>query len=62
MKHLVLLAVLLLGIYFGWRYMPNRQRFFVSRFIKDHLPWVLIILGAVVALLYASASTTITIF
>ena len=62
MRHLVLILVLALALYFGWRYMPNRPRFYVGRFLRDHLPWVGFIIGLVIALLYGSASSTFKFF
>ena len=62
MRHLVLILVLALALYFGWRYMPNRPRFYVGRFLRDHLPWVGFIIGLVIVLLYGSASSTFKFF
>jgi len=62
MKHFILLSILLLGTYFGWRYLPNRQRFFVGQFLKEHLLWVALTLGLLVAMLYLMANTTIKLF
>lgn len=62
MRHLILILVLALALYFGWRYLPNRPRHYVGRFLHDHLPWVGFIIGLVIVLLYGSASNTFKFF
>lgn len=47
MRHLVTLLVLLLGLYFAWRYAPEQTRKDARQFIGKHLPWVSIIVGLV---------------
>jgi hypothetical protein len=46
MKHLILISALLLGCYFGWRFVPTRVRNQVRQFVRDHLLVVTAILLA----------------
>ncbi len=46
MKHLILIAALLLGAYFGWRLVPVLVRNRVRQFTRDHLLVVVVILLA----------------
>jgi hypothetical protein len=46
LKHLILTAVLLLGAYFGWKFVPVLLRNRVRQFIRSHLLVVVVILLA----------------
>jgi hypothetical protein len=62
MKHLVLLFVFALLAYFGWHYTPFRAKFFIKKFIANHLPWIALILGSIIALLFLQADSTTKLF
>lgn len=59
MKHLLLLLLLSLSLYFGWRYASRADRKAVRKFMAAHLPWVVIIVAVILAALvslYSSGS------
>lgn len=62
MRHIVLLLIVLLATYFGWRFTPSRPKFFIKRFIGDHLPWVVLIVGLVISLLFVQSGVTTKLF
>ena len=36
MKHLILLLIVLVAVYFGWQYTPSRAKFFIKEFLSRH--------------------------
>jgi TRAP-type C4-dicarboxylate transport system permease small subunit len=53
MKHLMLLIIVLLLGYFGWRYASPLVRRHVNKFIGRHILPVVVIMLCVLALLFA---------
>lgn len=59
MRHLILLLAVLLVSYAGWRLASKKERKQFTKFVGAHLPWVALILiaviGALVAMFYGGS-------
>jgi hypothetical protein len=51
MKHLVLVTLLLMVMYFAWSYTPSKDKSVIKRFLSKHLPMVAFIMSTIIVLL-----------
>ena len=51
MKHLVIVTLLMMAMYFAWSYLPSKDKGAAKRFLSKHLPAVVFILSTICLLL-----------
>jgi hypothetical protein len=51
MKHLALLVIMSLIMYFSWSYLPSKDKKATKRFLSEHLPVVAFIITTILVVL-----------
>jgi len=62
MRQLIFAWAFVCLIYFVWRYLPSRPKFFVLRFIEAHAFWVIAIFVALIGVLFWQGATSTKLF